>query len=95
MQHKLSTHASLLSFQHILHMAIHLTAVTLTRAPGIATQPTATLAAIQRTLGPVVIGVTPTMVPQVILTWQQTLNPLRRWFSIQSVLDSPILILFR
>lgn len=74
-------------------MAIHLTAVTLTRGPGIATQPTAMLVAIQRTLGPVVTGVTPAMAPQVILTWRQTLNLLRRWFSIQS--DSHILILSR
>lgn len=90
-----STHASLLSFQHTLHMVIHLTAVTLTRAPGIATRPTGTLVATQRTQGPVVTGVTPTMAPQVIPTWQQPLNLLRRWFSIQFVLDSHILILSR
>lgn len=94
MQYK-STHACLLSFQHTLHKVIHLTAVTLTRGLGTATQPTGTLVPMQRTLGPVVTGVTPTMAPQVMRTWQQPLNLLRLWFSIQFVLDSHILILSR
>lgn len=70
-------------------MDFQLVTITLTRGPGMTTQLMGTLAAMQLTQEPVVIGVMK-MVPQVNLTCRQPLNLLRQWFSIQCVRENSI-----